>query len=400
MRKIIPLLTTIIIASVCASTWDEEQLLDNPKKKIISGIHEGSTMFHFEPSFITISGDSFFPYIPPIDSKSAPDVSLPSSSSYNSSSNSSSSSMYTSQDYFNCSSYGPFSLTNPQNFQATFTYELYSIASQRIIERVRLFRNGSVVCATTKASIDYTQGQRNNVEFTINLIDYWSEAGLQLRFEILNSSTYEILKTYSAYFYPPKDTTVPISTLKSKLYTSDSLGFYGTGTKMTELFEIMDFRNIGDYIDNDYYYRLDISRNTFIYRNENTLTYKNASLRFNDSERLFPHMSHQANGDVVIPLELYRKNDGTVNFRYKNHFYVNKRSLDTSDAYIYNYAYSNDFYLPINGLKRFNGKTLYIDINGLGMDSISTTVPLKYQLNRAIVGTCSDGQYCVIGGNR
>ena len=300
-------------------------------------------------------------------------------------------------DYFYCSAYGPFPLDNPKNPDVTFSYELHSIPSQTLIERIRLFKNGSVVSASSKSSFSYTKGQRKNVSFTIPVSDYWTSNGLELRFEILNSSR-SILKAYSSSFYPSRNTQVPASTLKSALYTSNSLGFYGDGNQMCELKELFDFRTIGDYIDNDYYYRLDVSRNYFLYPNNYDFSYKSAKLRFNDDEYLFPYYSHNDNGDIEIPLSLQVKSDRVL-FAFNKTFYVNKRTLDTSDSYQSGWAISSNFYLPVNGRKKFNGKTIYFELNEIGYDKISTTIPLKFELNRTIVGVCTDGEYCVIGGD-
>ena len=40
----------------------------------------------------------------------------------------------------------------------------------------------------------------------------------------------------------------------------------------------------------------------------------------------------------------------------------------------------------------------YSTINGIS--KITTSVSLKFNVNRSLVGVCSDGDYCVVGGNR
>lgn len=339
-----------------------------------------------------------------IISSSSSSSSKTSSSSISSSSstNSSSSSSYVPTpdsvgDYLFCDEYGPFSLDNPFDIDAAFTYELHSISSQTIIERMRLFKNGTVVSAASKPSFSYTNGQRKTVSFTIPISDYLTDSGLQLRFEILNSSR-TILKAYAASFYPLEKQTISGYSLKHDLYTSSSVGFYGDGSGLHELKDIFDFTCIGDYVDNDNYYRLDISKNTFNYWGSSTLPYQSVKLRFNDDEYLFPNMYHDDNDDIVLPLKL-SQNDSTVSFKYKNQFYVNKKTLDTSDAYKAEYVPTSDFYLPINGLAKFNDKNIYLDFEHVGVSDISTTIPLKYDMNRTIVGVCADGDYCVVGGN-
>ena len=310
------------------------------------------------------------------------------------------SSLPTGDDYFSCSQYGPFPLTNCSNFNATFEYRLYSVFSQSIKERIRLFNaSGSVVASSTKTTVSYTIGTKRSVTFLVPIHDYWNVNGLTLKFEIINSSSSAILKDYSITFYPPSQKTINGSLLKRETYTSKALGFYGDGTELKELKETFDFTTIGDYVGVDYYYRLRLDNNHFLYPNDYTLASYNLALRFNDDDNLFPYYTHDNNGDIVIPL-IFNRNGNQVSFKFKNHFYINKKTLQISDTYRAAFTSTNDFYLPINGRKKFNNKQLYIDIDRIGLDEISTSIPLKYDTSRSLLGVCTDGEYCIVGGNR
>ena len=304
------------------------------------------------------------------------------------------------EDYFYCPEYGPFPLDNCSNFDATFTYALYSIPSTSIIERIRLLNaSNSVVASSSKASFNYSSGRRKSVTFTVPIKDYWSANGLTLKFEILDSASRAILKAFSVTFYPPSQKTFLGANLKRSSYTSRSLGFYGDGEGIKELVETFDFTTIGDYINVDYYYRLKLNQNYFLYSGNNELTANSVNLRFNDDDNLFPYFSHDNNGDIILPLNLY-KNGSLVSFKPKNTLYVNKRTLQMSDTYRSSFGSTKDFYLPINGRKKFNNKQVYIDFVRLGKDQISTSIPIKYDVNQSLVGVCTDGGYCIVGGNR
>ena len=370
MHKIIPLLAASILSSVSV----------NPSSRAGIVIPGRSSKINFSKDFSGGGGISFgFSGLNSISFsqilRSSSSLEESSSSSFSSSSSSkpqsSSSSIYSSSissksssssipdpngDYFSCPRYGPFILNNVPTTTVSFTYELNSISSQTILERVRLFRSGSLVSGNTSGSFSYTKGTRKTASFTIPIRDYWTTNGLEIRFEILNSS-YSILKAYIAPFYPPTNGQVSASTLKNNLYTSKSLGFYGDGTEMKELREIYDFRTIGDYIDNDYYYRLDIARNYFLYPNDFALSYKSAKIRFNDSEYTFPYYTHQSNGDIEIPLYLYSVGD-CICFGFNKTFYVNKRTLHISDTYQSGWITTPSFYLPVTGRKTLNGKII------------------------------------------
>ncbi len=316
-------------------------------------------------------------------------------------SSSSSSLSFSSQiqaDVFNCNRYGPFHL-NGDNFDATFNYTLYSVDSQRIIERVRLLdKNGNVVSASSKASKNYTKGTSTSVTFAIPIRDYLTIDGLTLYFEILNSSNYSVIKRYQSTFYPVVNGMVSYNVLKNSIYTSKSFGFCGNGSSMEDTKEKYDFRTMGEYLNVDYYYELDLSKNYFKYPNTYVLSYQSITLRFNDSGNQFPFLTHQNNGDILLPLSLYKKDDKVV-FSFKNMFYVHKKTLQISDTYRQNYAVTNRFFLPINGMSRFNGKTLYIDIVGLGQSELSTTIPLRYIVGKSLMGLSRDGENYIVGGN-
>lgn len=304
-------------------------------------------------------------------------------------------------DYFDCTTTGPFSLsTVTNNVSVTFTYELYSISSQNIVERVRFFNSSNtVVSASSMASKYYYRGTRNSVTFSLPIRDYLTTNGLTLNFEIVSNSSYSVLKTYSSTFYPTSDAYINWISLKQNPYTSKSLGFYSDGTSMKPLIETFDFTHFGDYLDIDYYYRLDISRNVFSYACPGQFKYTNAYLTFNDNDRLFPYYQHQASGDINIPLSMVRTGN-TVNFKFKNSFYINKRTLQISNTYQSGFVSTKDFYLPINGRTKFNGKQLLFVLEGVGLDNISTSIPVRYETSSSLVGVCTDGDYCVVGGRR
>ena len=94
------------------------------------------------------------------------------------------------------------------------------------------------------------------------------------------------------------------------------------------------------------------------------------------------------------------RNGAYIYFQFKNAFYINKRTLQISSTYRNGFVLTNDFYLPINGRSKFNGKQLYLILNGIGLDNISTTIPIRYDTSKSLVGVCTDGDYCIIGGTR
>ena len=372
MKNKIPLLMTALLISSCSSPINIDI---NPNKA-------KSLPFSF------INPD--LPSLNPISSSS---LSSPLSSSNQTS--------YTAEDdYFYCPHYGPFPLGSA-DFSSIFYYRIYSAPSQRIIERIRVFNatNNSVLSASSKASKNYSQGTLTSVSFSIPLYDYWTNDGLTLFFEIINSETRQIIKQYSVSFYPPSNRYIKQSDLKNEIYVSKSLGFYANGKTFMEIKETYDFTSIGDYLNIDYYYLLDIRKNKFKYSSLFTLSDYSMELRFEDYDNQFPYFNHDSNDFIRMPLTLSIENE-EVTIRYAKTLYINKKTLEMSETYRSGYELTDQFYLPINGKRLFNGKPLYLEIYHLGKDNISTYFILRYDVDRSYIGLCGDGDYCVIGGRK
>ena len=301
-------------------------------------------------------------------------------------------------NYFNCQAYGPFTIGGP-DISATFDYRL-NITDQDIIERIRLLNsNSSVVHASSKPSRSYANNALLSVTFTIPIHDYLTNDGLTIKFEILNKSTREIIATHSATFYPVTEPSVSYVYLKQNVYETRNIGFYGDQTTMRGVTEKYDFRSIDDYLDIDYYYRMDLKNLFFRYESAFPLQCNSINLRFEDRDNLFPFVNHDSAKNIVLPLKLV-KNGTKVNLKFNKTFYINKRTLQISDTYHNGFVTTQEFYLPINGKKRFNNKTLYLDIDGLGKSQLSTSFPIHYFVDKSLVGASNDGIHHIGGGSR
>ena len=299
-------------------------------------------------------------------------------------------------DYFSSPIYGPFQVGDP-DFDAQFSYRA-DIANQEILERLRIFTaSGELLNAQTKTAKTYVDNALEEVTFSVPIRNCLSIKGITLKFEILAKSNRTILKTYSATIYP---LSVPNNTYqyyRNNVYESLPIGFYGDGEGMKAIKETISFSNLGDYLESDYYYRLDIKNKGFSYDSLFPLTYKSLNLRFEDHENLFPYFSHDANDNVIIPLDIFN-NRGNLTLKYKRNFYINKRTLETGDIYRDGFIFSPSFYLPINGKEHFDNKILYLDFVEFSKSKITISYPLRYISGKAIVGTAPEGEYYISGG--
>ena len=299
-------------------------------------------------------------------------------------------------DYFVSPIYGPFKVGDP-DFNATFTYRA-DIDNQQILERLRIFTaSGELLNANTMPAKTYEDNALEEVTFLVPIRNCLSVKGITLKFEILAKSNRAILKTYSATIYPVSTPNNSYQYYRNNIYQSLPIGFYGDGHEMKSIKETISFSNLGDYLESDYYYRLDVKDKGFSYESDFPLTYKSLNLRFEDHENLFPYYTHDANDNVIIPLDI-KNNRGRLSFKYKTNFYINKRTLETGDIYREGFIFSPSFYLPINGKERFDNKILYLDFVEFSKSKITFSYPLRYISGKAIVGTAPEGEYYVSGG--
>lgn len=299
-------------------------------------------------------------------------------------------------DYFVSPIYGPFKIGDP-DFDAKFKYRA-KIDNQQILERLRIYTaDGELLNAQTKTAKTYENNALEEVTFLVPIRNCLSAKGITLKFEILAKSNRAILKTYSATIYP---LTVPNNTYqyyRNNVYQSLPIGFYGDGQSMKAIKETISFSNLGDYLESDYYYRLDVKDKGFNYDSVFPISYKSINLRFEDHENLFPYYSHDANDNVIIPLDI-KNNRGRLTFKYKHNFYINKRTLETGDIYHEGFIFSPSFYLPINGKEHFDNEILYLDFVEFSKSKITMSYPLRYISGKAIVGTAPEGEYYISGG--
>ena len=301
-------------------------------------------------------------------------------------------------DYFSCDIYGPFQMGG-NNFDVTFNYRVKTI-NQSIVERMRLLdSDGNIVYVSTKTSRFYQDNALLSVTFTVPISMYLGYSVLTIRFEVLAKSTYSVIASYGTHFYPVSVPDVSYIYLKGNVYETPVTGFFGDGNTMQEINERFDFRTVEDYLNVDYYYRLNIKDIYFLYESWYPIWCTAANLRFEDHDNLFPYMTHDEANNIVLPLK-FKMKGAKINLTFVNKYYVNKRTLQISDTYYEGFALTSDFYLPINGKSAFNGKTLYLDIIEMGMCKLSASFPIHYLVDKSLVGLCDDGKYCIGGGSR
>ena len=300
-------------------------------------------------------------------------------------------------DYFASDVYGPFNIGDP-DFDAKFTYRA-DIENQRIIERMQLCSmSGDPYSTTNHAPFDYQNHALIETTFTIPIKRYLTNDGLILKFDILASPSRKVLKSYSAKFYPLIQPGWTASDLKNNYYVTKSFGFYGDGERMNEVTEAFDFCYFGDYIENDYYNRLDLKENYFYYSSYFPITYSVINLRFDDQNNLFPNLNHDSHGNVTLPLKTVPGFDSNFTLALKNTLYDDKSTLDLSEYSKNGYVKTNNLYFPINSKNKLDDKLFYVDFVDFSKSKINVSFSLRFIAGKPIFGSSNEAKYYVVGG--
>ena len=300
-------------------------------------------------------------------------------------------------DYFSSDIYGPFNVGDP-DFDATFTYRA-DIENQQIVECFLLCdMSGDPYVATNHAPFYYSNRQTIETTFTIPIHRYLTEKGVILKFQILSHPSRQVLKNYSVRIYPCLQAGWTYEEYMRGLYITRGIGFYGDGKGLKEVTEAYYFHHIGEYIDNDYYYKLDLENNYMNYDSKFPLTYESIKLRFLDREGVFPKFKHDSNKNIVIPLKATVDDEATARFSIKNALYVNRLTLEMSDSYQKGWSKTRDLYFPINQRNKMNNKQMYIDFVNYGKSKVNMTFPLEYICGEPLLGNSANGHYYVTGG--
>ena len=301
-------------------------------------------------------------------------------------------------DYFASDVYGPFNIGDP-DFDATFSYRA-NIDNQHIIERFQLFPFNSKdpYVTTNHTHFAYLNNALIETTFSVPIHRYLTNKGLTLKFELLAYPSMQVLKSYSTHLFPLTQPGWSIDDMKGGYLFTRSIGFYGSGQTLSPITESFNFSYLGDYIENEYYYRLDIKNNYMKYDSKFDLTYGSISLKIEDRDNVFKYFSHDSNNNIVIPLKATQEENEKVTFSIKNNLYVNRQTLEMSDSRRSGFSPTKVFYMPLNKRDEINNKTLSFEINDFGKSKLNASFPLQYVAGESLLGTSAEAKYYVIGG--
>ena len=157
------------------------------------------------------------------------------------------------------------------------------------------------------------------------------------------------------------------------------------------------FSEFPDYIDADYYHRLDIKNLKMSYYAPNIMKNAKGYLRFYDYYNIFPYLD---NNETVpyfdIPVIAKEKNN-EIYMSFSGNFFVNIQTLEMSFVKRGGFVKTNYFYLPLNKSNQLLDQMFTLHFDSFGFGETSFSWDMRYITNRHLVGNCDDSEYCVKG---
>ena len=262
-------------------------------------------------------------------------------------------------------------------------YELYSPLKYGMSKRY----------ASGYASDQFSYPASREISYSFDIDDRrlnLAREGITVRLGLYDLNTKSYIDYIDGHLYTKLNSEISIDDIPRE-YVLDRSLYLASG----DISERYNFSNYSHLIDIPYYYRLDISSLSFIYKCYKAFSYKDAYLFFNDSNNLFPYIESN-DSNKVIPLKA-KDNNGTISFTCSS-LYVNKETLMMSSKARAGYIESSYFYLPKNKISKLQGLNLNINVNEMGINKISYTYSFEISFDSLLLGPCNESMYCIVGG--
>ena len=262
-------------------------------------------------------------------------------------------------------------------------YELYSPLKFGMSKRY----------ASGYASSQFAYPDSREIAYSFDIDDSrlnLAREGITVRLGLYDLNTKSYIDYIDGHLYTKLNSEISIDDVPRE-YVLDRSLYLASG----DISERYNFSNYTHLLDIPYYYRLDISSLSFVYKSYKAFTYKDAYLFFNDSNNLFPYIESN-NSNKIIPLKA-KDNNGTISFGCSS-LYVEKDTLTMSSKARTGYIESNYFYLPKNKISKLQGLSLNINVNEMGINKISYTYSFEINFDSLLLGPCNESMYCIVGG--
>ena len=291
--------------------------------------------------------------------------------------------------------FGPYKRFNDDT-NINFSYEYFGYNYATISESISYI---NPVTSRVHYKRDYeshimSKGETYGFSFPMLLRTNFNDDGAIIRITIRSDNGVIFLE--EGYIKPYKKySTEQVISLTNYNFKTEGFSFYFKDSELITIDDDIVFDLDKMNLDHDFYYKLDLSKLSFICNNKK-LFYEDAYLTFNDYNHIFKYLEHDQNNLIKIPLELYLWNK-KVSISLKGPFYVNPISFEMVTYPKDGFIYSNYFFLPKNAKGNIDDTNFTIHIRGLGYSEYNLKYVLSYSCDASLIGTCMSSDYCVIG---
>lgn len=262
--------------------------------------------------------------------------------------------------------------------------------------------SGTFACGPSSSDFRYSKSVSvsfsTSYNLTLNLptLSYLTPSGMYCKLTLTEKFSGDVKVTSFTILPSTRYNYIDPSSYSSSSYSIPNANLSLTNGMMLTLPEKFQFPNYLDYFDIDTYYRLDLSGVNFTYSLTSTLTYGSAYLSFDDDEEVFSYLPHD-HDEISIPLKIVKCGDYWT-FAIDSDLYVHPKTLQMSFEPRDGFVKTNHFYMPVNHKDYFINQTMRIDAYHVGLCKSNITWYLTYLASTNIIGSCSNSDYCVVGG--
>lgn len=230
--------------------------------------------------------------------------------------------------------------------------------------------------------------------YTLQFKNKLKSTGLKLHFYFGNENDY--IWSKSLTIYPKKKESINAKYYKKNNYLINGT-LLGEG-KGWILPDIYNFTNTIDFITTNKDNSLDVSEISFHHSPQINKMDKNNDcyLIINDIYNIYQSIDKSDDQLIKLPVKILSSNN-ECRFSFVNNMFVNPNTLEMSFKEQIGFITTDKFYVPLMSSDKFEDTEIYLQLNNIGPNETTITIPLNFIKGNNLIGNCFDSTYCIEG---
>lgn len=302
--------------------------------------------------------------------------------------------------FYSSTLYGPYNKTTKDlDIECSYTY--HGLTRNNACDRLLVFvgedEEHTLYKYETHINVNTTilDGHYAYISKSIPNILYYIDYGITIKCGVCSNNDWQFYSPLIKHIYPIKQENINPLNYKKEPYEIKNRSFYMNDTEVIESFKFTSFQ---DYIYSSIFGTIELTDFVFDYLYPLDFKYKSARLLIDDKYNLFPGLNLNNSNYRYIDLLLKRESD-KVSINFPPYM-----GLDENHYIMYPYYVGHTkvskFYLPKNHKVELESTSFILEVNEMGANKTSFSLPLKLYLDSFFFGDCENADYCVIGGIR